>query len=59
MKGVDANQLPSYLDEFMWRERYSRTAQKAFDKILDHIADCTLFKLNNFYNQLNNLSLDP
>ena len=39
MKGVDANQLPSYLDEFMWRERYSRTAQEAFDKILDHIAD--------------------
>ena len=39
MKGVDARQLPSYLDEFMWRERYGTTAQQALDKILEHIAD--------------------
>jgi hypothetical protein len=28
MKGVHAQQLPSYLDEFMWRERFGRTAQQ-------------------------------
>ena len=42
MKGVDARQLPSYLDEFMWRERYGTTAQQALDKILEHIADIYL-----------------
>ena len=39
MKGVDAQQLPSYIDEFMWRERYGTTAQNGFDNIIDHIAD--------------------
>ena len=39
MKGVDADQLPSYLDEFMWRERHGTTAGEAFNNILDHIAD--------------------
>ena len=39
MEGVDAQQLPSYIDEFMWRERYGTTAQNGFDNIIDHIAD--------------------
>ena len=39
MKGVDVDQLPSYLDEFMWRERHGTTAGEAFNNILDHIAD--------------------
>ena len=39
MKGVDVDQLPSYLNEFMWRERHGTTAGKAFNNILDHIAD--------------------
>ena len=39
MKGMDAQPLPSYIDEFMWRERYGTTAQNGFDNIIDHIAD--------------------
>ena len=27
------HQLPSYLDEFMWRERHGKTARVAFDNI--------------------------
>ena len=34
MKGVHAEQLPSYLDEFMWRERYITDLNLAFDSIL-------------------------
>ena len=34
MKGVHSHQLASYLDEFMWRERYGTTSQQAFDSIL-------------------------
>ena len=33
MKGVHSHQLPSYLDEFMWRERYGATREQAFDSI--------------------------
>ena len=35
MKGCHASQLPSYLDEFLWRERYGKTA---WDSILQDIA---------------------
>ena len=37
-KGVASEQLPSYLDEFMWQERYGRTANTALNSILDDIA---------------------
>ena len=38
MKGCHRHQLPSYLDEFMWRERHGRTARQAFDSICRDIA---------------------
>ena len=38
MKGCDGDQLPSYLDEFMWRERYGKTGNEALQNIMRHIA---------------------
>ena len=38
MKGCHSHQLPSYLDEFLWRERYGRTAGVAFNNIMRDIA---------------------
>lgn len=38
MKGCHLHEVPSYLDEFMWRERYGRTPDAAFTNILQHIA---------------------
>ena len=38
MKGCHEHQLPSYLDKFMWRERYGRTAGMAWQNILQDIA---------------------
>ena len=38
MKGVHSHQLPSYLDEFMWRERYGKSSEDAFDSILRDIS---------------------
>ena len=38
MKGCHEHQLPSYLYEFMWRERYGRTAGMAWQNILQDIA---------------------
>ena len=34
IKGVDEDQLPSYLDEFLWRERYGKSKEAAFNNIL-------------------------
>ena len=34
MKGCHASQLPSYLDEFLWRERFGQTKADAFKNII-------------------------
>ena len=38
MRGCHAHQLPSYLDEFMWRERYGKIARDALENIMRDIA---------------------
>ena len=38
MIGVHAQQWPSYLDEFMWRERFGGTAQQALGSLIADIA---------------------
>ena len=38
MKGCHAEQLPSYLDEFMWRERHGSSARIAFFSLMTDIA---------------------
>ena len=38
MKGCHAHQLPSYLDEFMWRERNGLTYRDALSNIMRDIA---------------------
>ena len=39
MKGCHADMLPSYLDEFMWRERCGKTPSDAFTHIIEDIAN--------------------
>ena len=39
MKGCRASQLPSYLDEFMWREHFGQTKADAFSNIMLHISE--------------------
>lgn len=39
MRGCHEVQLASYLDEYMYRERYGRTARELFDNIIDDIAN--------------------
>ena len=36
---VAADQLPSYLDEFMWRERFANSTNDVFDNAIAHPAD--------------------
>lgn len=38
MKGCHASQLPSYLDEFMWKERYGTTRRQCFNNLCRDIA---------------------
>ena len=38
MKGCHRSQLPSYLDEFMWRERYGKTTDDAVQNIYRDIS---------------------
>ncbi len=38
MKGCHSHQIPLYIDEFMWRERYGRTIGPAWNNILNDIA---------------------
>ena len=37
MKGCDGNQLPSYLDEFMWQKRFGKTGNDALHSIMKDI----------------------
>ena len=38
MKGVSSAQLALHLDEFMWRERYGKTAGQAFNNVCTDIS---------------------
>ena len=38
MKGCHASELASYLDEFMWKERYGQSRRVAFNNILQDIS---------------------
>ena len=38
MRGCHQHMLPSYLDEFMWRERYGSTHTHSFDNLCQHIS---------------------
>ena len=38
MNGTSEQLVPSYLDEFMWRERFGEDSSTAFDNLLTHIA---------------------
>ena len=42
MKGVATEQLPSYLDEFMWRKRFGKNTSDTMENVVTHIADIYL-----------------
>ena len=44
MKGCHASQLPSYLDEFMWHERYGQL------KLMPLRTSCCIFQNNTHFN---------
>ena len=46
MCGTTQEMLPSYLDEFQWRQLYGKKTTEAFDNILAQIA--------HTYNEVNN-----
>jgi len=37
-EGGGFDEISSYLDEFMWRERWGKTSRASFDNIRAHIA---------------------
>ena len=39
MKGCHITQLPSYLDELLWRETYGKTKSETFENIKKHISE--------------------
>ena len=39
MRGCTRDELSLYLDEFMWKERYGKTAADCFNNMLSHIAE--------------------
>lgn len=41
MKGIRADQLPSYLDEFLWRKRFGKMPSEAMENIMEHITELT------------------
>ena len=47
MKGVHAQQLPRYVDEFLWREQFGRTAHQAFASLIGNIAPLRSFMQAN------------
>ena len=47
MKGCHEQQLPSYLDEFMYRERYGKNDYDCWVSILQDIA--TQYHVNAYY----------
>ena len=49
MKGCHAHQLPSYLDEFMWRERHGKTSKDALDNILPFNIQCNSYVFSTYY----------
>ena len=39
MHGTSEEMVPAYLDEFMWRQRFGKTADECFNNILNHISE--------------------
>uniref|UniRef100_A0A0L8FFR9 ISXO2-like transposase domain-containing protein n=1 Tax=Octopus bimaculoides TaxID=37653 RepID=A0A0L8FFR9_OCTBM len=39
MMGVHTNMIESYLDEFLWREKYGKTGDECFWNVLKHLSE--------------------